>query len=96
MRTIALMRFLFLGIALGSFVFSDAAAQQSQQPQPAPSIPCDAFQKEPNGLWSPTRQVTISSPDGSMKISIGPGASFGPGVRFAGLDLYTMLEQNCH
>jgi len=81
---------LVLGLVLSLFTISVVSAQINV----AQSVPCDAFRKNPNGTWSPTRPVKISSPEGAT-VSIGPGVSFGPGVQFAGIDLYALLNQNC-
>jgi len=78
-----------------SFGAVTSQAQLLQSPPQTQTVPCDAFQKNPNGTWSPTRQVTITLTNGGS-ISIGPGVSFGSGVQFAGIDLYSLLQQNCH
>jgi len=70
-----------------------AAVTQEHPPPPASSVSCDAFRRNDNGMWSLTREITITTNSGS--ISLGPGASFGPGVRFLGIDLYSLLEQYC-
>ncbi|MFC1926853.1 hypothetical protein ACFLWV_03795 [Chloroflexota bacterium] len=57
------------------------------------NIPCEAFQKNPDGSWSCVRPVTISGPSG--QIQIGPGMSFNRGVLFMGVDLATLLDENC-
>jgi len=72
---------------------SGAAMAQLQQPQQQQTIPCNAFQKNPDGSWSPTRQVTISGPNGQGTMN--PGVSFRPGVAFMGIDMATALEQQC-
>jgi len=97
MRISAFIWSIALLIALGQSALSEARAQFAPPLQLAPqqTVPCESFHKNDNGSWSPTRQVTITSPDGSMRVTLGPGASFGSGVRFAGIDLYTLLEQNC-
>jgi hypothetical protein len=98
-------------------------AQQVSQTNPSPQVivPCDAFQKNPNGLWwSATRQVTITSP--SVRITVCPEAKEGGvcsgandsrggkrgqttaefaghifgGFSVGGIDLYDLLEQQCH
>jgi hypothetical protein len=95
MRIGILIKGFVLIVGFGLFALPSAQAQFAQPLPLAPqsSVPCDAFHKNENGTWSPTRQVTITSPNGS--ISIGPGVSFGSGVQFAGINLYVLLEQNC-
>jgi hypothetical protein len=82
------------GAALMLAGSASAKAEQLRFAQ-AQTVPCDAFQRNPNGTWSPTRQITITLPNNSGQISLGPGVSFGSGVRFGGIDLYSLLEQNC-
>ena len=83
-----LMKMLALGIVLLSAL--PAAAQV--QPQTT-LVPCDAFQKNPDGSWSPVRQVVIAGPNGQVTVS--PGASFWSGVAYMGIDLASRLEQQC-
>jgi hypothetical protein len=59
-----------------------------------PTVPCQAFQRTPEGMWRVVQPVTIASPQGAS-VSLGPGAAFGPGVSFAGINLWQLLEQQC-
>src|SRR2546430_1854111 len=59
-----LMKMLALGIVLLPAL--PAAAQS--QPQTT-LVPCDAFQKNPDGSWSPLRQVVIAGPNGPVTVS---------------------------
>jgi len=94
-RICMFIRNVALVAVLGCVALPGVEAQLTQPPlaPPQQSVPCDAFHKNDNGTWSPTRQVTITSQNGS--ISLSPGVSFGPGVQFAGINLYVLLEQNC-
>lgn len=56
-------------------------------------IPCDAFQKNPDGSWTCIKPVTISGPTG--QIQIGPGMTFNRGVQFMGVDLAELLDKYC-
>ena len=56
-------------------------------------VPCDAFQKNSDGSWTTVKPVTISSPMGEVKLNI--GQTFRKGVQFMGLDLASLLDENC-
>jgi hypothetical protein len=72
-----------------------AAVPASAQLMPqASGVPCDAFQRLPNGMWQITKPVTFGNPGAS--VSMGPGAAIGPGVIIAGIRLWDLLEQQCH
>jgi len=58
------------------------------------SLPCDAFVRNVNGCWSPTRQVTISNAGGE-NVLVSPGVTFCQGVSFLGLNLAEMLHKQC-
>jgi hypothetical protein len=58
-------------------------------------IHCSAFQRDPNGMWSPTRKIIMRRPDGSVRLSIGPETHFGTTFRIDGIDFYSLLERNC-
>jgi hypothetical protein len=78
-------------IALVCTFWTAAASAQGSQPQA--SLPCDAFVRNANGCWSPTRQVTIKASTGNGSIS--PGMTFCTGTMFMGLNLPEMLNQQC-
>jgi len=61
--------------------------------QQVPTVPCDAFRKNPDGSWACIKPVTIRGPAGEIKIS--PGLTFRKGVYFMGIDLATLLDQQC-
>jgi hypothetical protein len=72
-----------------------AAALTFQTTSPyAPGLSCEAFTRQENGCWSPTRSVQIVT-DGGRKISITPGITFCPGAMFNGLALAEQLESQC-
>ncbi len=56
-------------------------------------IPCEAFRKNPDGSWTCIKPVTISGPNGTVKL--GAGMTFSPGVAFMGVDLAKLLEEHC-
>src|ERR1700687_1557861 len=68
-------------------------AAWAQASQPQASLPCDAFVRNANGCWSPTRQVTINTSNGNGSIS--PGMTFCTGTLFMGVNLPEMLNQQC-
>jgi len=57
-------------------------------------IPCDAFKKQDDGSWRPTRDVNVELPDGRV-LTVGPAATFAPGSPVRGLDLGAVLDQEC-
>ena len=83
-----LLKILVLGIVL---LWALPAAAQVQ-PQTT-LVPCDAFQKNPDGSWSSVRQVVIAGPNGQVTVS--PGTSVWSGVAFMGIDLGSRLDQQC-
>jgi hypothetical protein len=80
------------------FLASQASAETAAPAGPGPlskRVPCDAFVKQQdNGSWSPTRDVNVELPDGTV-LTVGPAASFTPGAPVAGLDLGAVLEREC-
>jgi hypothetical protein len=78
-------------LVLACSLLSATASAQVSQPQP--SLPCDAFVRDANGCWSPTRQVTIKTSVGNGEISL--GMTFCSGTLFMGLNLPEMLNQQC-
>jgi hypothetical protein len=59
----------------------------------AQTLDCAAFKPQPNGRWSPTREVTITGPGGTA--TIGPEMRIAPGAMFAGLPIVELLEKQC-
>jgi hypothetical protein len=60
----------------------------------AQGFPCQAFQMQPNGMLAVIQSVTMKGPNG--QITVNPGASFGPGSLWMGVNLYALYQQNCH
>lgn len=48
------------------------------------------FRQGPDGTWIAVKSLNIKTVD--CEISIAPGASFGPGVTIAGVDLVAVLN----
>jgi len=67
-------------IALCTVGVGPAAAQQ---------LTCADFVRNPNGSWSPVRPITLNG------VTMGPGVQFMPGVSFGGVDLASILNQQC-
>ena len=83
-----LSKTLFLGLVFTCVLNVPAAVAQETI-----AIPCDAFKKNADGSWNPTRELTFTSPKGPMTMR--PGVSFRPGVPFSGVDMATVLDQLC-
>jgi hypothetical protein len=58
-------------------------------PVAAQGLTCADFSRNPNGSWSPVRVIHLNG------ITMGPGVAFSPGVYFGGVDLATILNQQC-
>ena len=73
------------------------ALAETAPPAPAPvlDIPCDGFARNPDGSWTPTRDVNIPNPTGAGVVTVGSAVSFRPGVPILGLDLAAVLERQC-
>jgi hypothetical protein len=85
-------------VALLLVASQSTAETVSPDQGPAPlsaSFPCDAFVKNPDGSWTPTRVVNIVMPNGGEVLTVGPAASFHPGRTIRGLDVAAFLEQQC-
>jgi hypothetical protein len=54
-------------------------------------LPCDAFQKNPDGSWSAMRSVDINA--GGRNLPIREGARFKPGAAFLGTDIAEQLDR---
>jgi hypothetical protein len=70
-------------------------APPAAAPAPVLDIPCDGFARNPDGSWTPTRDVNIPDPGGGGVVTVGSAVSFRPGVPFRGLDLADVLERQC-
>jgi hypothetical protein len=76
-------------------VMAAAAAALAQGPGPLTKrIPCDAFKKQDDGSWRPTRDVNVELPDGTV-LTVGAAVSFTPGTPIRGLDLGAVLDKEC-
>jgi len=83
-------------LSFAAFQAAAETAPPSQGPGPlSASFPCDAFVQNPDGSWTPTRDVNIAIPNGRDVVTVGPAASFRPGVAIRGFDLAAALEQQC-
>jgi hypothetical protein len=86
-------------VIVALFVASQAAAETAPAPAEGPGplakrIPCDAFKKQADGSWVPTRDVNVLLPDGNV-LTVGSAASFKPGDAVRGFDLGAVLDQEC-
>ena len=79
------------------------ASQAAAETAPAPTegagplsktFPCDAFKKQADGSWIPTRDVNIELPDKTV-ITVGSAASFTPGKATLGPDVGSVIEREC-
>jgi len=76
-----------LAIALVALCLGTPALAQSGV------LPCDAFQKNPDGSWSAMRAISIFA--GGRNLPIREGARFKPGAAFLGTDIAEQLDQTC-
>jgi hypothetical protein len=65
------------------------AFAQAQAPQQYPEIPCDAFARNQEGRWIPTRTIVVNG------VTISPGGSFTTGPAIGSTNLGTILENKC-
>ena len=87
----------FLTVVLLAAFQSVAATAPAPSEGPGPlskRIPCDAFKKQDDGSWTPTRDVNVELPDGNV-LTVGPAASFRLGNAIRGFDLAAVLEREC-
>ena len=85
-------------VVLSLVAFQSAAETAPPTEGPAPlskTFPCDAFVKNPDGSWTPTRDVNIVMPNGGDVLTVGSTVSFHPGKAVRGLDVAALLEQQC-
>ena len=78
------MRILCLSTLLSLTIITASHAQQ---------IPCDQFRANQDGSWTPVRAMTIRAANG--EITVTPAVSFRAGIAFMGIDLGSVLDQNC-
>jgi hypothetical protein len=95
----AMREYRFMATVVLSFVTFQSAAQTdppAQGPEPLSArFPCDAFVKNPDGSWTPTRDVNIALPDSREVLTVGTAVSFHPGKTIRGVDLAALLEKQC-
>ena len=79
------------------------APQAVAETAPAPAVgpgplskifPCDAFERQADGSWLPTRDVNIELPDKNV-ITVGPAVSFPSGKATEGPDIWSVIEREC-
>ena len=75
--------------AFAFFLTAGHASAQAQAPQQQPQIPCDAFARNPEGRWIPTRTIVVNG------VTISPGVSFTDGPAIGSSNLGTILENEC-
>jgi hypothetical protein len=70
-------------------------APPAKAPPPRVDIPCDGFARNPDGSWTPTRDVNV--PISGGVVTVGSAVSFKPGVPSRGFDfdLGAALERQC-
>ena len=57
------------------------------------TIDCKAFYKNSDGSWTSVQVADINTPTGAIRIS--PGMIFRKGRTLCGVDVATLLDQNC-
>lgn len=78
-----------------SQALAETAPPSAEGPGPlAKRIPCDAFKRQPDGAWVPTRDVNLELPDGNV-LTVGSAVSFKPGDPVRGFDLGAVLDREC-
>jgi hypothetical protein len=84
---------------IGILLAREASAQQQRtvtmQTEAGAPAECSDFQKNPNGSWTPTKDITISASGCTLVIGAGQ-VSFQPGMPAAcGADIGFALNQKC-
>jgi hypothetical protein len=75
------------------YPFALAAALAVSSLTHAQSIDCSAFRRNADGTWSATRNAPLRGSDGTFEVEA--GLSFHRGVAFKGVDLVTVLDEQC-
>ena len=78
---------LFLGFAFACALSGAPIAQETV------TFPCDAFEKNADGLWTPAREVIFRGTNGQFTMR--PGVSFRTDVTCSGMDMAAVLERLC-
>jgi hypothetical protein len=74
-------------MALGAFGLSAAVQAQSIV------LPCNEFIKNPDGSWTPQRDVPIAGL--GRKLTLRQGGALAPGAAILSIDFAALLEQQC-
>ena len=56
-------------------------------------VTCQAFSKKSDGSWTSVQTTDVYTPTGAIRI--GPGMTFRKGRTLCGIDVATLLDQNC-
>jgi hypothetical protein len=78
--------------AAGTFIFAAVCLSTPALAQSG-DLPCDAFQKNPDGTWTTMRSVDINA--GGRNLPLRAGAQFKPGAAFLGTDMAERLDKAC-
>ncbi len=70
-----------------------ASSAHAQQPTGQMELDCSRFAHNPDGSWSVKQPLELFTDNGRVRVS--PGPPFKPGMSFGGLDIATMLDQQC-
>jgi hypothetical protein len=82
--------------ATGAFLLAATLLAQvclSGQAWAQGGLPCDAFQKNPDGSWTAMRAVSINA--GGRNLPLREGSRFKPGAAFLGTDIADELDKAC-
>ena len=66
---------------------------QAQSKATASSLTCTDFQRNPDGAWTPSHEITLRRQ--GLIVTIKPGEVFGAGTTIIGLPLADMLDKQC-
>jgi hypothetical protein len=80
---------LFAALAVFAMGAPSFAQNAPQEPAHQKGIPCDAFQHNPDGSWTPLKPVSLGG------VHVGPGVSLREGVKFGGVDFAAELNKQC-
>jgi hypothetical protein len=87
--------FVTIALLASSQAVAEMAAPPAEGPGPlSKQFPCEAFVKNPDGSWTPLRDVNIRLPDGYV-MTVGPAATFIPGKVALGPDVGSVIEREC-
>src|SRR3954453_3847722 len=76
-----------VAIVLGAFCTNTPAHAQSIL------LPCDDFIKNPDGSWTPQRDVPVAGL--GRKLTLRQGGALAPGASIVSVDFAVLLEQQC-